>query len=747
MSKLSDFIDRFKRKKIPQNVVNFEGFDYDNYDKIIEYLKKVGVWESYYEELKKINKDHSKYYKSLVHGVEHTSRVVLYTLLLTTLDGISEHDKELLLIAARYHDIGRRDDSVNREHGEWGVKKIRELGLLDELAEDDKEIVEFVIKQHFLSKEENLKALKEISFWKRKKYEIILNYLKDADALDRVRIGNENMQLDPDRLRGETAKSLINLVHAIFKVFEWIEFDVEDDNSRKEKDARVYREDLDELIKDLKERGKFHFLYDALCQIMQDKDLYKKSNWVDGATRVTFFVSMLAIMDGLLESDRELLLIAARYHDIGRLDNSRSESHGSLSLEKLRNLKLLEALSEEDRDIVEFAIKQHSLSKEENLKALKKIPFWKRKRYNLILTYLKDAEILDNLSICENTQVSKCIALSFKDWQKNSDSLTIDSAKKLSEESNINYMRFSTLMLRIFLEKSPEFLAGYKVIGSHNISRILKRKGIENITEFIMRVEDCQRKGVLKNCKSNGIWIENIFNDSDLLYAISQIEEGDFEKIVSKGYNLSYYTFLRIISLYKPGTLNQLRTEERLIDLFSFDTFKTHGKSDAWNEGFEHEFFETLNMKIFDPLIKDTLKEDYMLYRQMFFEEKGWYNLLIYQAFFGVDIKRIKGTKILGKFNIGCKNMKMYNDCNLSIIDLIRFLPEDYDCVDFEWLKDIFTYEYSGVDVDTYNKDWQKAKECGMDISEQEFKEEYRVYKFIFDTRFRYEKIKRISNF
>ena len=147
----------------------------------------------YYKQLDSINKEKDLYFPSQVHGIDHTSRVMLFANVIVNLDRLDDRMKNLILTAARYHDIGRIDDRETKEHGLYGMTKLHDLNLLKGFSKKDQRIIEFAIEQHSLSKEENEEALSKIPKRNRKDYAMVLSYLKDIDALDRFRIANKNI--------------------------------------------------------------------------------------------------------------------------------------------------------------------------------------------------------------------------------------------------------------------------------------------------------------------------------------------------------------------------------------------------------------------------------------------------------------------------------------------------------------------------------------------------------------------------
>lgn len=163
-----------------------------------------------------------------VHGTGHVTRVLLHCLSLANTIGLSEIERGILSVTACYHDIGRTHEDDCREHGKWSVEKMYELNLetfyishisnnnakLGYLNEQEVEAVEFLMEFHCVSDDEAETKLGQIQdeytqSLIRKLYPIF----KDADALDRVRI----QDLDVQQLRTKEARQRIKFANDTFK--------------------------------------------------------------------------------------------------------------------------------------------------------------------------------------------------------------------------------------------------------------------------------------------------------------------------------------------------------------------------------------------------------------------------------------------------------------------------------------------------------------------------------------------------
>lgn len=139
-----------------------------------------------------------------IHGISHTRRVLLLSLILSWMEGLSETDRDLLCQAAIYHDIGRSNDNFDPRHGRESYQRVLQYGLFNGETEQQ-EIVRFIIENHCIS---DYKAERLVKDYKVTDPEYLFKlYLvfKDADGLDRIRIND----LDVKQLRTLSAHKLL----------------------------------------------------------------------------------------------------------------------------------------------------------------------------------------------------------------------------------------------------------------------------------------------------------------------------------------------------------------------------------------------------------------------------------------------------------------------------------------------------------------------------------------------------------
>jgi len=185
---------------------------------------------------------------STLHGVRHTQRVHVHVQRLTAELRWSDADTRLALYAALWHDIGRTNDGEDARHGSQSAARVLELGLPDApphsgpLSTADADLVLFAIVHHCLSDDD---AKAATGWWDAARLRgavrrpgdeqpgadathrltqpqralRVLWMLKDADALDRVRLQSWEAA-DPDMLRHRQTSTLLDFADALYRVTE-----------------------------------------------------------------------------------------------------------------------------------------------------------------------------------------------------------------------------------------------------------------------------------------------------------------------------------------------------------------------------------------------------------------------------------------------------------------------------------------------------------------------------------------------
>lgn len=149
-----------------------------------------------------------------IHGVAHAKRVLFLALLLSEYNHLEVKDRDLLILAAVYHDIGRKHDKRCEVHGLESVKKLENEGLCRHLSSEDKKILYFMIENHCISDTLAWQHLGESDIEDKGRAKNLLSIFKDSDGLDRCRIHD----LDIHYLRNDYSFKLPQLACELLQV-------------------------------------------------------------------------------------------------------------------------------------------------------------------------------------------------------------------------------------------------------------------------------------------------------------------------------------------------------------------------------------------------------------------------------------------------------------------------------------------------------------------------------------------------
>jgi len=210
--KLKEIHKRILNRIIHKNKVF--SLDTINYEKIVELMQEKGIYQEFENELNHFEEiDQLMQNDTYLHGINHVVRVLFNAYAIITLENGNEEDKKIVIEAVKLHDIGRTQDGEDTEHGNKSAIKAR--GILEDKGFSQEEIDEicFIIKEHSLPKQKNKEDIENLPEGLKEKYRYHLSLVKDADKLDRARIGD----LDPKRLATDSAKRLVGVAEEVFR--------------------------------------------------------------------------------------------------------------------------------------------------------------------------------------------------------------------------------------------------------------------------------------------------------------------------------------------------------------------------------------------------------------------------------------------------------------------------------------------------------------------------------------------------
>jgi len=144
---------------------------------------------------------------SHLHGISHTYRVMYHVLNIGKMEGLN-HEIKLAFCAAFIHDMARRHDGYCTEHGVWSSKSklpvFRNLFVETGIEADGLRAIKLAVSNHSIRYE----------IRKDHPYYTTVALLKDADALDRIRIGENNLK--PQYLRYSESHNFIGFAKELY---------------------------------------------------------------------------------------------------------------------------------------------------------------------------------------------------------------------------------------------------------------------------------------------------------------------------------------------------------------------------------------------------------------------------------------------------------------------------------------------------------------------------------------------------
>ena len=186
---------------LPNKVEIVDVLNLKDYDFLKEMLPKVVPMYHKYRDML-IDLDFNM--KSSIHGKEHCARVLLMCLILSEMLGLPSSDRKILATAAIYHDSYRTHDGVEPAHGKAGKDYYR-----SDVNNPDP-LVEFLCEYHCLPDDlgfETIKRNRKLSK-NRERANLLFKVFKDADGLERVRLGDIRREMDMKQYRLPETKEL-----------------------------------------------------------------------------------------------------------------------------------------------------------------------------------------------------------------------------------------------------------------------------------------------------------------------------------------------------------------------------------------------------------------------------------------------------------------------------------------------------------------------------------------------------------
>ena len=223
---------------------------WDEFTPLMERLaawEHVGIFYAAFEDL-----DRAALFTSAIHGQGHIERVMLLGALLAMLEGESGENTLLLMDMCAYHDTGRVSDWLDEFHGSRSCYKLEALtGRSGEALKMTMAGVEAHSRRD--DDMDSVIAKYQPADYARAKRLALL--LKDADGLDRVRIGD----LDPRFMRTDAAKTLTEFSEYLFKAYSAAQEELGQEPVRRDMVDRKIMEQMRDHVQES------YFVHDYNC--------------------------------------------------------------------------------------------------------------------------------------------------------------------------------------------------------------------------------------------------------------------------------------------------------------------------------------------------------------------------------------------------------------------------------------------------------------------------------------------------
>lgn len=190
-------------------------------------LLQAGGWQQYEPEFQRLQRwefyplllealeqlDHSVLFVSKMHGLGHIERTILQGGFCAMEEGLDRPDTQLLLLACSYHDVGRQNDWVDDLHGHRSAQRI---GEITGRTGEDLKLLQGAVDAHSRREPALRPTVEGYAPADLDRAIALAQLLKDADGLDRVRLGD----LDPSYLRRASSRQRADLALEVFRRYQ-----------------------------------------------------------------------------------------------------------------------------------------------------------------------------------------------------------------------------------------------------------------------------------------------------------------------------------------------------------------------------------------------------------------------------------------------------------------------------------------------------------------------------------------------
>lgn len=167
-----------------------------------------------------------------IHGKSHNERVALLTCYIGLKEGLNDENLKLVLEAAKYHDIGR---GYEGNHGQYSTIIIdRNIEyIFPKLNDNEINVIKALCHGHSVDDRRYEEIARIYGINNIVEFKKMLDIVKDADALDRVRLPRFG-KLDENYLRTETAHGMIEITEDLYREYRNIQQEIPTEDKKTE---------------------------------------------------------------------------------------------------------------------------------------------------------------------------------------------------------------------------------------------------------------------------------------------------------------------------------------------------------------------------------------------------------------------------------------------------------------------------------------------------------------------------------
>ena len=210
------------KSKIIEKILNE---DNKTLNEIIEIIKDNAVFQDVMSDFKE-----EFFIDDNIHGISHNERVALLACYIGIQEGLNDEELRLVLEAAKYHDIGRGFEGNHGQYSAIVIDRNKEH-IFPNLSDDEINTIKALCNAHSVDDNRYIEIAKLYGIENIEKFKKLLDIVKDADALDRVRLPRFG-QLEEKYLRTKTSKRIIDFSKELFREYRDIQQELTKENLR-----------------------------------------------------------------------------------------------------------------------------------------------------------------------------------------------------------------------------------------------------------------------------------------------------------------------------------------------------------------------------------------------------------------------------------------------------------------------------------------------------------------------------------